>query len=83
MSRPIRPLVIDAEQRKELTRLIQRPKATQREVRRAAIILGRVEGLSQEQTAERVAVNRPVVEKWEKRFRDEGIRGLSEVRRPG
>lgn len=83
MARPIRPLIIDAEQRKELTRLIQRPKATQREVRRAAIILGRADGLSQEQTAQRLAVNRPVVVKWENRFRDEGIGGLSEARRPG
>jgi transposase len=83
MARPIRILAVESKQRSELQRMIHRPKATQRDVRRASIILARADGLSQEQTAELVGVNRPVVVKWEKRFRDSGIAGLAEARRPG
>jgi len=63
--------------------MIDRATATQREVRRARIILKRAEGLSQQETAEVVGVNRPVVVQWEKRFREAGIGGLAEARRPG
>lgn len=48
MPRPIRSVAITAEQREELKRLIARPTATQREVRRAQIVLARAEGLSLE-----------------------------------
>lgn len=63
--------------------MVNRPKATKREVRRASIILRRAEGLSQQQTAEAVGVNRPVVAKWEKRFSQHGMAGLAEARRTG
>ena len=63
--------------------MIKRPKAPQREVRRARILLARAEGLSQQQTAHRVGVNRPVVAKWEARFLQHGIPGLAEARRSG
>lgn len=83
MARPISILAVDPHQRNELQRMIQRPKATQRDVRRASIILGRADGLGQQQSAELVGVNRPVVVKWEKRFRGCGLAGLAEARRPG
>lgn len=63
--------------------MVNRPKATKRDVRRASIILRRAEGLSQQQVAEAVGVNRPVVAKWEKRFIQQGIAGLAEARRTG
>lgn len=59
------------------------PKAPQREVWRARIILARSEGKSQQQTAVLLGVNRPVVAKWENRFRRDGIAGLAEARRSG
>jgi transcriptional regulator with XRE-family HTH domain len=83
MARPISKLLITPEQRKELRRIVNRPKATQREVSRAWIILNRADGLSQAQTAKTVGVNRPVVAKWEKRFRANGLGGLAEARRSG
>jgi len=83
MARPIHPLPIDSEQRKELRRIVNRPKATRREVLRAWIILNRADGLSQAATAEKVGVNRPVVVKWEKRFREAGLAGLAEAKRSG
>lgn len=83
MARPINILPLEPEQRKELRRIVNRPKSTQREVTRAWIILNRAEGLSQAQTAKKVGVNRPVVVKWEQRFRASGLGGLTEARRPG
>lgn len=83
MARPISVLPLDPEQRKELQRMIARPTAAQRQVRRARIILLRAQGRSQQQTGEIVGVNRPVVVKWEKRFREVGVAGLNEAKRSG
>ena len=83
MARPVRLLPISEEQRQELRRLIVRPTATQREVRRARIVLARAEGLSQEETARRVGVNRPVVALWERRFLRKGFAGLTDARGRG
>src|ERR1700748_1188706 len=78
MARRTRPLMVSAEQQAELRRLLNRETATQREIRRARIILERASGLSQEETATRVGVNRPVVALWERRFRTEGLAGLTD-----
>jgi transposase len=83
MARPIRLLSVSDVQRKELERVVGRPTASQREVQRCRIILLRGEGLRQEEVAQRVGVNRPVVVHWEKRFREGGIEGLKEARRSG
>lgn len=83
MSRPISILPLDPEVQQELEAIIKRPRASQREVRRARIIIARANGLSQQQTADLVGVNRPVVAKWEKRFRQNSIAGLVEARRSG
>jgi transposase len=83
MPRPIRILSLDPDQLGELESMIRRPKASQREVRRARIIRARAGGLSQQQTAELVGVNRTVVAKWEARFIKDGIPGLAEGRRSG
>jgi len=79
MARPIRPLTITAEQRRELEDIINRPTATVRENRRARIILHRADGLSQAQTAAKVGVARPVVIKWEQRFGQTGLAGLTDA----
>lgn len=83
MARPVRQLIVSEQQQAELRRLLKRPTATQREVRRARIILERAAGLSQEETAARVGVNRPVVVLWEGRFRMQGLAGLSDSRGRG
>lgn len=83
MPRSVRPLVVSVEQQAELRRVLNRSTSTQREVRRARIILERASGLSQEQTAERVGVNRPVVTLWEKRFRMNGLAGLTDAQGRG
>jgi transposase len=83
MARPIRPLVITSEQRRELRAIINRPTAAYRENRRAWIILNRANGLSQTQTAAEVGVARPVVVKWEQRFRNAGLAGLTDSKGRG
>ena len=83
MARPIRILAASPEQQCSLAAMISRPTTPQREARRARIVLHRINGLNQEQTAITEGVNRPVVVQWEKRFRAHGIEGLREARRPG
>ncbi|HYC55097.1 MAG TPA: IS630 family transposase [Candidatus Binatia bacterium] len=83
MARTARPLIVSAEQQAELRRLLNRSTATQREVRRARIILERAAGSTQEETASRVGVNRPVVALWERRFRMNGLAGLTDARGRG
>ncbi|MCC5023825.1 MAG: helix-turn-helix domain-containing protein [Candidatus Synoicihabitans palmerolidicus] len=83
MALPINPLIIDAAQHQELEQMIKRPTTPQRKVRRARIVLLRAEGKSQEPVAAQIGVNRPVVAKWEKRFREAGLTGWAEARRSG
>src|SRR5438034_9108224 len=83
MARPINTLPITDEQRRELRLLVNRHTATQREVRRAWIILNRSQGLSQDATARRLDLNRPVVTHWEKRFRAHGLAGLLDAKGRG
>jgi transcriptional regulator with XRE-family HTH domain/transposase len=75
--------MITAEQRRELRGIINRPTAPYRENRRAWIILNRANGLSQEATAAKVGLTRPVVIKWEGRFRQAGLAGLAEAKGRG
>ena len=83
MARPIVQLPLTAEQKRALRGIVARPKAAQREVRRASIILHRADGLSQQDTAARLGINRPVVAKWERRFLQAGLAGLVEGARSG
>lgn len=83
MTRAVRALPITAELRVALQRLVQRPTAPQRTVRRAQIILHRADGLSQAETARRVGVNRPVVVLWEQRFCAAGLDGLADAKGRG
>jgi len=83
MSRPISKLTVTLEQEKQLRHFVKQPTTSQRMVRRGRMILHRFEGLSQQETALRVGVRRTVVSQWEKRFKADGIAGLSEARRSG
>jgi transposase len=83
MGRPIRALPVSAVQRNELQALTRRPTTPQRQAWRAQIILHRAEGLSQQQTAQRVGVNRPVVALWERRFLQAGLAGLADAKGRG
>lgn len=62
---------------------MQRPTAERREHQRAAIVLKRADGVSQAGTARALGVSRPVVIKWERRFREAGLAGLSDAKGRG
>lgn len=83
MGRASNPLHVAAEQLVELRKVLRRPTATQREIRRARIILERATGASQQEVARRVGVQRLVVAQWERRFREDGLAGLSDAKGRG
>ena len=83
MARSVLKLELSEQQRRELSRLVRAPSSTQREVRRARIVLLRAEGKTQEATAQDVGVNRPVVAVWERRFRRNGMAGLIDAKGRG
>ncbi len=83
MARPIRPLQISSEQRRELRAMVNRPSASVQDNRRAWIILNRADGLSQRETARKVGVRQSVVVQWEQRFRQSGLAGLCDLKGRG
>jgi transposase len=83
MARLIQPLLADPDQIRALKLIVRRTSSPQRMVLRARIVLSRVGGMSQQQTADLVGVQRVVVGKWEKRFREGGVEGLVELKRSG
>lgn len=83
MARTVSTLELSAQQRRELTHVVRSPTSSLRDVRRARIVLLRGEGQTQEQTAQAVGVNRPVVALWERRFRHAGMAGLADAKGRG
>ena len=76
MPRPTPALNITPRPREALT---QRPTSAHWEHQRAAIVLKRADGVSQAATARALGVSRPVVIKWERRFRAAGMAGLADA----
>jgi transposase len=83
MAQAITKLEVSEQQRQELGRVVRASSSSQRDVRRARIVLLRGEGKSQEETAREVGVNRPVVGLWEQRFRAHGLAGLKDAKGRG
>ena len=83
MSRPTPVLDITPRQREALQAVLQRPTAARRAYQRAAIVLQRAAGVSQSATARALGVSRPVVIKWERRFREAGLAGLVDAKGRG
>lgn len=83
MARPIIPLEVDEAQRKALKQIVRATTSAQRAVTRAKLILDCANGLSQEEAARRAGVQRKIANKWCRRFRQEGLAGLSDAKRRG
>src|SRR6056297_3576349 len=83
MARTIERIELSEIQRHALLKIVKSPTSQQRMVNRARIILCRAEGMSQVQVAAEVGVRQAVVSKWDRRFRSEGLEGLSEAPRSG
>jgi hypothetical protein len=76
-------VVLAAEERRVLEARVRRPKAEQREVLRAQIVLAAAQGEENKQIAERLGIAPNTASKWRKRFFQEGLAGLADRDRPG
>ena len=76
-------ITLTDEQREHLEKTVRKQTATQRQVRRARIVLMAAEGLSNHEIARQLACSRYTVWTWRKRFFEEGLEGLADRPRPG
>ena len=83
MGRRTPSLDITPQERAALEAVTQRQTVAHRDHQRAAIVLRRADGLSQTATARELGVSRPVVIKWERRFREAGLAGLADAKGRG
>ena len=78
MARPVSILDITETERMELQRRLNSPTTAQRDSLRAAIVLRRGEGITQQQVAKQLGVSKACVNKWSQRFEREGLEGLED-----
>ena len=78
-----KPLIISDEDRLALERVVAHPKAENREVQRARIVLLAADGMRNVEIAERVGVKPVTVNKWRRRFREAGYHSLTDLPRAG
>jgi putative transposase len=81
--RPLKPLEISSGVLEELQSLAGSRTLPAGLVRRAKIILLCADGLNNEVVADQVSLSRSSVGKWRERFRQQGLMGLYDERRPG
>jgi FixJ family two-component response regulator len=76
-------VALTADERRVLEAQVRRPRAEQREVLRARIVLAAAQGKQNKQIAERLGIAPNTALKWRKRFSQEGLEGLADRDRPG
>lgn len=76
-------LVVGDKDRAELERRASAHTSTQRQARRARVILGCAEGVALRQIAVSVGMNEHMVGEWRRRFVAEGMDGLEDKPRSG
>lgn len=81
--RPPVCVVLDERQRAELVRRVRASTSTQRDVRRARIILACADGGSAKAVSARVGTSARSVERWRGRFLRNGLEGLRDAPRRG
>jgi transposase len=81
--RPLKSLELAPDERAELVRLIRRSKSAQNLALRARIVLACARGLSNQEVADELAINRVTVGKWRERFREHRLAGLNDEARSG
>ena len=79
----VEPLVITDEERSELERRARAHTSTQREVRRARVILLCAEGVPLRQIDEVVGIDQHQVGVWRRRFLERRLDGLADLARSG
>lgn len=83
MARQAQQVVLTESDRAELQSWIRKGSTPQRLSQRARIILMSAEKVQPKVIAAGVGLSEAVVHKWRRRFREEGIAGLRDRRRPG
>ena len=83
MPRPATPIVLDDQQRSDLTAVARSRTLPHQLVRRAQIVLACADGEPGAAVARRLDVNKNTVVKWRKRYAEFGIEGLHDELRPG
>ena len=83
MPRKIKQIECDEQTRQQLERTAHSQKKEAREVQRAKIILGLLDGKQQQDVAAERHVENNTVKKWRNRFEKEGINGLRDAPRKG
>lgn len=83
IGRPLVPLSISAQQRRQLQSWALRPKTAQALAMRSRIVLLAADGLSNTEIARRQGCSLPTAGKWRQRFVDQGLDGLLDEPRPG
>lgn len=81
--RPLQPLDLGATAREELESLVRSRTLPAGLVRRAEIVLRCADGVDNGTVAVELGTSRQTVGKWRARFRDQGLMGLYDERRPG
>jgi len=76
-------ILLTVEEREELERVVRAQTSTQRDVRRARIILAMAGGAPLSRVAAEVGVDRKVVRQWATRFVRKRLRGLVDAPRSG
>lgn len=83
IGRPLVPLSISAQQRRQLQSWALGPKTAQALAMRSRIVLLAADGLSNTEIARRQGCSLPTAGKWRQRFVDQGLDGLLDEPRPG
>ena len=76
--RPIEPVMLSENEKRELRRRVNAPTSSRRDSERAEIILLRAQGLKQEEVSSRLGCSSVKVSKWTSRFRRDGLEGLAD-----
>ena len=82
-NRPAAALVLRRGDRRKLEHWVKASSVPAGRARRARIVLLSAEGLAKQEIAATVGVSRPVVDKWRRRYADQGMVGLFDEDRPG
>jgi transposase len=81
--RPIKKLVLDAEEKAKLELMARRPKTDQRTALRARIVLDCGDGLSNTAVGAKLGITAQTVGKWRRRFMEGRLGALGDAPRPG
>src|SRR5580693_9304596 len=78
-------VVLSTAEREQLAAIVADRNRPRKHVERAGIVLASADRHSAQQVAQRIAVSRPTVWRWQQRFAESGIEGLlrDKTRKPG